>query len=799
MDLSELDKIVSEQLQKDDELQKLRKSEGVIRSIFDHSMDGIALVSKDGIIMEWNRGYESISGLTREEVVGKPLWEAAAYVFEEQTEKKQKEAECEMRQAVEEMTEKTFIRNVVNRETGKMRILNVRYFPLFLNDETMMGIISNDVTELMHSWEIIRENEQKLSAEHNRIKALGALINDGFLFRYALDKKTGNTQIIYVSGSFEKVIGLPTNVILDDYKKFFAAVVHPDDVQQMKLEIENVAASQSSFYYEVRIIVEGRQKWLMFSAHPYPSGDNMIIWEGIAHDVTARKEAELQLAEEKKRLQAIGDNLPDGALFSCVRDKTTDTVSMEYVSATWDKVTGSLSEKVLESFELYLDTVYPDDREYLVNLLDISRENLTQFNIEIRMLDDDGAIRWLHFIANSHVDGNRIVWDGIVHNITVRKEAEQKLAIETNRIKMLGDHIPDGCLFRYSFDEINKRHLMYYVSATWEEITGVPASEVLVDFNNFYAVVHPENAVLMQHALYESVKSRADFYYEVCISYKGVQRWLQFSSHPHCENDTWVWEGIIHDITARKEAEYQLIKEKEKAEEADKLKSAFLANMSHEIRTPLNGIIGFLEFIGDENLTPERRKQFINVINNSSAQLAKLIDDIIDISKIEAQQLTICPVPTRLNELMYDLHVFFETYLLSTNKERVTLILDDSGFIDHCLIYADTVRLRQALTNLISNAIKFTEKGFIRFGYRLSTPEQLEFVVEDSGIGMSEVQKEVVFERFRQAESDSNRQHKGFGLGLTISRNLIQLMGGDMWVESTLGEGTTFYFSLPYV
>jgi len=242
----------------------------------------------------------------------------------------------------------------------------------------------------------------------------------------------------------------------------------------------------------------------------------------------------------------------------------------------------------------------------------------------------------------------------------------------------------------------------------------------------------------------------------------------------------------------------ELVSAKEKAEESDRLKSAFLANMSHEIRTPLNAICGILQFI-DSDITPEQRKEYINIINNSSLHLMKLIDDIIDISKIEAKQMTINPAPVQLNELMYELHVFFEIFLHSNNKGHIELIVDDSKFINPSLIYVDPVRLRQVLINLIGNAVKFIEEGHIRFGYRQSAPDQLEFVVEDTGIGIPAEQKGVIFERFRQVQTGNNRQYGGTGLGLAISRNIVQLNGGEIWVDSVEGKGSTFYFTILYL
>ena len=253
------------------------------------------------------------------------------------------------------------------------------------------------------------------------------------------------------------------------------------------------------------------------------------------------------------------------------------------------------------------------------------------------------------------------------------------------------------------------------------------------------------------------------------------------------------------DTSDRKLAELELFRAKEKAEEADNLKSAFLANMSHEIRTPINGIIGFMRFLNSEDLSAARRKEFINIINNSSTQLAKLIDDIIDVAKIEAKQMNINPSPVRINDMMEELRLFFETSIQVDKKQHISLILDDAEFLEDSLTYADATRLRQVIINLMNNAIKFTEKGFIRFGYRQSAPDMLEFVVEDSGIGIKLEKQEIIFERFRQAHITHDRLYGGTGLGLHISRTLVQMMGGDMWVESSEGEGSSFYFTISYL
>ena len=240
----------------------------------------------------------------------------------------------------------------------------------------------------------------------------------------------------------------------------------------------------------------------------------------------------------------------------------------------------------------------------------------------------------------------------------------------------------------------------------------------------------------------------------------------------------------------------EVVLAKEKAEESDRLKSAFLANMSHEIRTPLNGITGIVQLLSSDTMTHDEYQEYIGIINSCCNQLVTLINDIIVLSQIEAKQMKIEIVPVQINKLMEELYLFFDTYMQSKNKGKIKLILDHNGFIDNCLIHTDPTRLRQVLINLINNAIKFTEKGYVRFGYRRLSSDKLEFWVEDTGIGLKPEHKEIIFERFRQIQLTDNRQYEGSGLGLSISRSLIQLMGGELWLESAEGKGSTFYFTI---
>ena len=236
----------------------------------------------------------------------------------------------------------------------------------------------------------------------------------------------------------------------------------------------------------------------------------------------------------------------------------------------------------------------------------------------------------------------------------------------------------------------------------------------------------------------------------------------------------------------------QLIKSKEKAEESDKLKSAFLANMSHEIRTPMNTIIGFSEMLFKKDLKDEQREKYYKLVSESSTSLLNLIDDILDISKIESGQLSI--IDTRfspfllLQELLF---IFKKT--LKLQQSNVKLSLKINSKIEDIEIVNDEFRLKQILNNLITNAIKFTTKGKIEFGYTIDN-NILVFFVSDTGKGISKSRQKNVFKRFNQGEGI---KVKGTGLGLAISKQLVQLMGGELWLESDIQKGSNFYFSMP--
>ncbi len=251
--------------------------------------------------------------------------------------------------------------------------------------------------------------------------------------------------------------------------------------------------------------------------------------------------------------------------------------------------------------------------------------------------------------------------------------------------------------------------------------------------------------------------------------------------------------AIKEDITDKKNTERELIRAKERAEESDRLKSAFLANMSHEIRTPMNGILGFSNLLINQKTEDEDRRQYVKIIQDNCNQLLGIINDLVDISKIEANQVNIIEKKTNLNHLLDDLFLLFNG---DVRAKGLKLILFKERKDDKATVVVDDSKLKQLISNLLSNAIKFTAEGFIEFGY-MQKENLVEFFVKDSGIGISKDQQTIIFNRFVQADLNVSRKYGGTGLGLSISKGYAELLGGEISIISEDGRGSRFSVMIP--
>ena len=380
------------------------------------------------------------------------------------------------------------------------------------------------------------------------------------------------------------------------------------------------------------------------------------------------------------------------------------------------------------------------------------------------------------------------------------REQTAKLRQSEIQLRTLSDNLPGGCIYRKHVFHDGKE-LISYISSTAEEWLGMTAEAIMSNSEQFYRRIFPEDLEKKRMLEQECMNTMSSYSCEYRLMKGKTEVWLLENAMPHADkNQSILWDGIIVDITDRKKFEKELIEAKEHAEESDMLKSAFLANMSHEIRTPMNGIVGFLNFFERGDLSVEKRQTYANIIRSNVQQLLQLIGDIIDISKMDSRQLSLHSVKFDLNSLLNELDIFFSDFILKKDK-KLELVLDRSELISPCIIDSDPIRVRQILSNLIGNAVKFTEKGYIRFGYSLTdNNSKLYFYVEDTGIGIHESQFDYVFQRFRQAHDEqTTAKYGGTGLGLAISKSLVEMMGGEIGVSSNIGVGTIFYFTLPYL
>ena len=299
-------------------------------------------------------------------------------------------------------------------------------------------------------------------------------------------------------------------------------------------------------------------------------------------------------------------------------------------------------------------------------------------------------------------------------------------------------------------------------------------SEMIISYNFFFVSA---NLIGMLGAYYIEFYTRKDFFLNEQLDLRNA---------------------IIEDANKNLESKVakrteELLVAKNQAEQSDKLKSTFLANMSHEIRTPLNSIIGFAELVVDPYFSPEQHTEFAQLISNNGNSLLSVISNIMDISKIEAGQLELSSRRFSLNKLIGSI---INEFSLLAIKKGIELRTGYPDQMEEIVIETDEAKLRQIIVNLIENAIKFTESGYVEIGIQ-ETENSLLFFVKDTGIGISEENRNTIFERFRQVETAFTRKYGGNGLGLAISKSLVEFLGGTVWLESEEGKGSTFSFTIP--
>lgn len=376
-------------------------------------------------------------------------------------------------------------------------------------------------------------------------------------------------------------------------------------------------------------------------------------------------------------------------------------------------------------------------------------------------------------------------------DITERKAMEEMISNSEAHYRALTDLSPDGIIMTDLGGKVK------YVSKKVYEIFGVPENQNLIG-ESILKWVNPGCHEMVIARISDLISGRST---PEVREYKLLKNdgsdFLGELSSTEIPGPDGIPESLLvvcRDVTERARIEKELISAKERAEESDRLKSAFLQNISHEIRTPLNAIVGFALLLSEDDLDTTTRKSYVDIITESSNHLVDLLNDIIDMSSIEAGRVKLNREEVNLNRMLRSIYRHFRL-----KAERKALSLSPFHDLDDedALIVSDGLRIRQVLSNLIGNAIKFTSEGSVKFGYNFKGNE-IEFYVTDTGMGISEADQKKIFDRFFQIENPETKQFMGLGLGLPIAKAYSALLGGGLVLTSTPGKGSTFKFSVPY-
>jgi PAS domain S-box-containing protein len=605
-----------------------------------------------------------------------------------------------------------------------------------------------------------------------------------------------NFTIKYLNIKAEKIESVQRNKIIGTIlADSFPSVRHSGFLNALKNVYKNSTPEDfPAVTFSSGKIIEWKQNYI------YKLTDSLIA--SIYVDETKHRTREIELFEHREKLQIA---MEAANYYSFEIDLQNNKITTD------NELYLHLGYSETESEELLKKTgslIHPEDFKKASKLISkhlrkIKPSLKTEFRIKNK------ADKWIWFSANGKIidhnkESDQVRFVGLIKNVQKEKEVLLKLQESEEIFSQLSENI-DVAFWLRTLDE-----KVIYVNPACYNIIGDRVKEIFENFDLYIQWVHPDDRkqILEKKEKDQERQDKIHFYEHRIINQEGKIRWLWIRTFPVYNTNGKLYRraGIASDITAQKKLMHDLLHAKERAEESDKLKSAFLANMSHEIRTPMNGILGFAELLKDEDLTDEDKMHYLQIIASNSNQLLNLINDIIDVAKIEAGQLTVNKTKSEINPLLQEVYQLFKKEQKRFKKEHIAfnLILPKAN---NTAIFTDTFRLKQILHNLISNAFKFTESGTINFGYMPVSDNgksYYQFFVSDTGIGIPENMINFVFERFGQVQPQRYKNRHGTGLGLAISKGLIELLDGKIWVESEPQDSSnkkpghsTFYFAIP--
>ena len=551
----------------------------------------------------------------------------------------------------------------------------------------------------------------------------------------------------------------------------YIPLVHEDDKPLVESAVASLFVPPFTCSYKERAKTKFGWRWLEWDAKSvFDESNNIIALIGTGRDITERKFAEdkLKVSEEKYRMLVENTH---ALLFS------TDTRGrFTYLNEAAADTLGYIPEKILGRF--YLQFVHPDDRQQVHYLF---KQQLTHalpdHFIEFRFNRSNGQVGWLRFLVNPIILNDEVIGlSGVALNITESKLAEEELtklkrAIEQSSISVI---ITDS------------NGLIEYVNPYFTKLTGYSFEEVKGKNPRFLKSGY--HSINFYKELWQNITSGRDWQGEMLNTKKnGITYWENIVISPIVNKSGSItnFVAIQEDITEKKKLVEDLIAAKDKAEEMNKVKSLFFANMSHELRTPMIGILGNAELLGMEVENQEHMKM-INTIRKSAFRLHETLNSILDISKIEVEGVQKIIKTVELNSVVEECLALFKA--AATEKG---LLLNFEKKVNRILLHTDDNLLTKILNNLINNAIKYTSTGSITVKTDFHDNKAV-ISVKDTGIGISPENIQLIFEPFRQTSEGYSRQYEGTGLGLTITKRFVEVLGGTIKVESKKGEGSVF-------
>ena len=593
---------------------------------------------------------------------------------------------------------------------------------------------------------------------------------------------------IRMSEGMVKILGLASEPEGYSLENIYVNV-HPEDAERNRVLLNQLYYGEDDLYeieYRIRN-ASGEWQWYYNRGSVIQKNEEgkPVVIGGITMDISGQFKRLLAMVEEKEKFEFIVRNTNEAIIvIELLEDKAgmvldANMAAMDLFNKGPEVFGNPLPDNILQ------DEVIGKDGALMRDVFEKGFGKVEQC-----YRTDDGRDLWLEFTLHAFTLTGENLMIAIVKDNTPERKSEAALR-ETERLYQTVVEAANDSIGLFTKD----RKVILMNSALYE-VVGYTKEEyeklALMD------LVHPEDREQLgvkEGILHSEGAMAVDFR----VQHKEGH-YLHLSSKnviiPGDEGEEDLILTNIRDVTGLKQAMGELEQAKEKAEESDKLKSAFLANMSHEIRTPMNSIIGFSNLLNQSGLEEHLRELYVHRIITNSELLLTLISDIIDLAKIESDQLSIIYGRIRISELIKDMEQYARDELTRLKKDKIEIVIAIEQ--EDMELETDVVRMAQVMKNLINNAIKFTEEGKVEIGcLNRESDQSVRFYVKDTGIGISEEHFELIFDQFRQVDGSNTRKFGGTGLGLAICKNLVHMMGGNIWVESEPGHGACFQVEHP--